>query len=111
MKRVLYFALFSLALASCASSQTAMSREARKKVDYWKPILKLTPDQESKMYHVEREFLSEESRIRNSGNDEKKIKNIKEKRVDDVKKILDYDQFLKFDAIEHKRLKKVPLRV
>lgn len=111
MKKVLYFLSICLVVSSCATSQSAMSKQAQKKVNDLKPVLNLTESQAKAMQQVETEYLLQESKIRNSVNYNKLLKSYKEKRDVEVKKILDYDQYLKYDAIEGKRIKNVPLRV
>lgn len=111
MKKILYFLLTYLALTSCASTQNTVNSEAKKRVDRLKPILELTDIQAKKIYEIEKNYLWQETKIRNSVNYNKLLQELKMARYTAIEKILDRIQLLKFDAFEKEKIKDVRLRV
>jgi len=61
---------------------------------------------------IEKEFLFDVNKVEHCFlcNKRKRIEKLKEKRVAQLQEVLDRDQYIKYDAIDNKRIKMVPLR-
>ena len=96
---------------SCATSQNAtIIAEAEKKVSNIKPMIGLSDTQAEKMIAIETEYLKETKKLTYSSAYNNKLKELKEKRSNQIKEVLSRDQYIKFDMIDNNRIKKVPIR-
>ncbi|MGJ7030343.1 hypothetical protein [Niabella hirudinis] len=107
MRTFLTLAVLAVLHFSCAHGQKAVLPEARQKVAVLKPLLGLSYEQVKKMEDAESSYLK---LCKTAAGDEAKRQRANALRSSSLQRILSREQFVKFQAIENKRIKPVPLR-
>lgn len=111
MKRAYFFIITVFSLFSCASSQNSVTYEAKRKIDELRYLIKLSPEQTKKLTIVETNYLKRSNDLTESEKIQKSsLTKLNEKRTSSYKKILSREQFIKFQAIDKKLIKQVPVR-
>ncbi|MGC4232050.1 MAG: hypothetical protein QM594_03480 [Niabella sp.] len=110
MKSIYFLLIAGVLFVSCASSQT--NTEAKTKINEWRSLLKLSPEQVTKLETVESDYLAKMQKLKTADkkyNDQ--LSRLKQKRDISLQRILSREQYIKFQALEDNRIKRVPIRL
>ncbi|RNC66484.1 hypothetical protein [Proteiniphilum sp. X52] len=116
MKKVLVFALSLLAITGLSAQQHSIIEDVlvssvEKKIFSMQELIGFDDAQAGQLRKMELNFLLEVNKAENCFlcNKRKRIKKLKQKRDAELQKILERDQYVKYDAIENERIRKRPL--
>lgn len=114
-KKILLFLPF-LALAFNASSQDSIIKNifetfVEEKISSMQKVIDITDEQAKQLKEVELNFLLNVNAAENCFwcNTKKKVEKLRVKKEEELKKILRLDQYIKYDALENKKIKKHPI--
>ncbi len=99
------------AFSACSTMKTTnkvLVQEVKAKVSEMQELVKFDDKQARKLEKVELKFLDKKSEIENcKGCDaEKLLRELQQKKANQLQRILERHQYIKYDAIENKRIKK-----
>ena len=82
------------------------------KMEEMQAVIKFDDEQRAQLQEIELKFLLDvqKAEVCACFNSQKKVRKLKEKRVQSLQKILTREQFIKYDAIENDRIKEGSLR-
>ncbi len=115
MKRVgiivLVFVFGVSAFSACATMKTtnkALMQEVKAKVAEMQELVKFDDKQARKLEKVELKFLEKKSEIENCKDcdADKLLRELQQKKANQLQRILERHQYIKYDAIENNRIKK-----
>ncbi|WP_352422689.1 hypothetical protein [Proteiniphilum sp.] len=116
MKKILILALLMLVVAGLSAQQSslvedALERSVEEKVASMQKLIGFDDAQAKELKEMELHFLKEVNKAENCFlcKKQKRIEKLKKKRDVELQKILERDQYIKYDAIENDRIKKRPL--
>ncbi|HTN68997.1 MAG TPA: hypothetical protein VLZ33_06000 [Dysgonamonadaceae bacterium] len=113
-KRFLLFIPF-LAMVFNASAQDSIIKDVfekfvEDKISSMQKVIDITDEQAEQLKEVELKFLLGVNSAENWWcNTKKKVKKLKSKKEEQLKEILRLDQYIKYDALENKKIKKHPI--
>lgn len=116
MKKILVLALLLLAIMELSAQQHSIIEDVlvssvEKKIFSMQELIGFDDAQADQLRKMELNFLLEVNKTENCFlcNKQKRIKKLKQKRDAELQKILERDQYIKYDAIENERIQKRPL--
>lgn len=116
MKRYLVLAVLLAIVASLSARQPSIIENVlvsnvEEKVSSMQELVGFNDAQAQRLRKMELNFLLEVNKTENCFlcNKQKRIKKLKQKRDAELQKILERDQYIKYDAIENERIQKRPL--
>lgn len=116
MKRYLVLAVLLAIVASLSARQPSIIENVlvssvEKKIFSMQELIGFDDAQADQLRKMELNFLLEVNKTENCFlcNKQKRIKKLKQKRDAELQKILERDQYIKYDAIENERIQKRPL--
>ena len=112
-KILLFTALFAFILNASAQKSVVkdvFEKFVENKITSLQEVIDITDDQALKLKNVELNFLLDVNSAENCFwcNSKNRIEKLKTKKTEDLKDILSLDQFIKYDALENKKIKKHP---
>lgn len=117
MKKILVLVLLSLVVMGLSAQQVSiiediLANSVEEKVTSMQELIGFDDAQAQQLREMELNFLLEANKAENCFlcNKQKRIEKLKQKRNTELQKILERDQYIKYDAIENDRIKKHPLR-
>ena len=89
-----------------------LTEYATHKVEKMQRLINFSDAQHEQLKELELNFLLDVQKAESCAccNSKKKVEKLKKQKEQNLQKILTYDQFIKYDAIENNRLKKGPLQ-
>lgn len=116
MKKKILLFIPLLALVFNASAQDSIIRNVfekfvEDKVSSMQKVIDITDEQAKLLKQVELNFLLDVNSAEHCWwcNSKKKVEKLKIKKVEQLKEILSLDQYIKYDALENKKIKKHPI--
>lgn len=107
-----------LVLLACKSNSVVLSKDemkakAREKVLEMQELIGFNDYQAGKLMDLEYKFLYDVQKAERCFlcNKEKEVEKLKKQRELDLQKYLPRDEYIKYNAIENERIKKIPVRV
>lgn len=112
MKAIYFLLIAGILFISCASSQNNTVPEAKSKINEWRSLLKLSTEQVTKLETVESDYLAKTQKLNTADKKyNEQLSRLKQKRDISLQKILSREQYIKFQALEDNRIKRVPIRL
>lgn len=116
MKKFLYITTLLLGISVAASAQKTtiikdiLKNTAVEKVVSMQQAIRFTDEQAQQLTEVEYRFLLDVQKAENCCmcNSAKRVEKLQRKKDESVQKILTREQFIKYDAIEKRKIKKHP---
>ncbi|WP_298647901.1 hypothetical protein [uncultured Proteiniphilum sp.] len=115
-KKILVLALLLLTILEISAQQRSiienvLVNSVEEKVSSMQKLIGFDDAQAQQLRQVELNFLQEVNKAERCFlcNKQKRIKKLKQKRDTELQKILERDQYIKYDAIENERIQKRPL--
>lgn len=119
MKRIVL--ALSLVIACAGSVQgeknspikDLLQQHVARKIAYLQELIHFSPEQASRLKAVELDYWYKVLRVEccKCCNAEKQLKKLEAVREAELQKILQRDEYIKYSAIEHNRIKEFPLRI
>lgn len=116
MKKTLLLAIGLLTIMGMSAQQpsiieTALANSVEMKVSSMQPLIGFDDMQAQKLRKMELDFLLDVNKAEHCFlcNKQKRIEKLKQQRDAELQKILERDRYIKYDAIEKDKIKKVPL--
>ncbi|WP_294081763.1 hypothetical protein [Proteiniphilum sp. UBA5384] len=116
MKKILVLGLLLLAVTGLSAQQSSIIENVlvssvETKVASMQKLIGFDDAQAEKLMEMELHFLKEVNKTENCFlcRKQKRIEKLKQKRDTELQKILERDQYIKYDAIENDRVKKQSL--
>lgn len=117
MKRIIFLSIVLLSVMALSAQQSSiiediLAKSVEEKVDSMQNLIGFDDKQAQQLREMELKFLQEVNKTDHCFlcNKKKRIEKLKRKRDADLQKILERDQYIKYEAIENERIKKHPLR-
>ncbi len=114
-KKIFTLSLLLLTIMGLSAQQPSiiekvLANSVEEKVDSMQKLIGFDDEQAQQLREMELKFLQEVNKAENCFlcNKQKRIEKLKQRRNAKLQKILDRDQYIKYDAIEDDRIKKVP---
>ncbi|OJV90780.1 MAG: hypothetical protein BGO34_20825 [Bacteroidia bacterium 44-10] len=115
-KKILVLSLLLLVITGLFAQQPStieqvLRNSVEEKVDSMQKLIGFDDEQAQQLREMELKFLQEVNKAENCFlcKKQKRIEKLKQKRDVELQKILERDQYIKYDAIENDRIKKRPL--
>lgn len=115
-KKTLLLSILILTIMGMSAQQpsiieTALANSVEVKVSSMQQLIGFDDMQAQKLRKMELVFLLDVNKAEHCFlcNKQKRIEKLKQKRDAELQNILERDQYIKYDAIENERIKKVPL--
>lgn len=113
-KILLFTAIFAFILNASAQQsvvKNAFEKFVENKISSMQKVIDITDEQALKLKNVELNFLIDVNSAENCFwcNTKKRIEKLEENKVEKLKNILSLDQYIKYDALENKKIKKHPI--
>ena len=112
MKAIYFLLIAGVLFVSCASSQTYTVPEARTKINEWRSLLKLSPDQVTKLETAESDYLAKMQKLKTADKKyNEQLCKLKQKRDISLQRILSREQYIKFQILEDNRIKRALIQL
>jgi hypothetical protein len=119
MKQILFIFLVVFAFANFTHAQESsithevFSNYVEQKIERMQRLIGFSDSQATQLKDLELKFLIEVQKAENCCwcNRTRRIEKLKKQRDADLHKILDRDQYIKYDVVLKGRIKKIPVRV
>lgn len=116
MKKKILLFIPLLALVFNASAQDSIIKNVfekfvEDKVSSMQKVIDITDEQAKQLKEVELNYLQDVNSAENCFwcNKKKRVEKLKTKKEEQLKEILRLDQYIKYDALENKKIKKRPI--
>lgn len=114
-KKILVFTTLFAFILNASAQQSIVKDVFEKfvedKISYMQKVIDISDDQAKQLKNVELNFLLDVNSAENClcCNRQKRIEKLKTNKEKQLKEILSLDQYIKYDAIENKKIKKYPI--
>ena len=113
-KILLFTALFAFIVNASAQEsiiKDVFEKFVEDKITSMQEVIDITDDQAEQLKEVELRYLLDVNSAENCWlrSTKKRVRKLDEKKQEKLKEILSLDQFIKYDALENKKIKKHPI--